>query len=143
METKLQYPSNQAVCLRESSILYTNDTMNYYLKQLSEISNESDEVTSNKTVFFIVMTLCVLGLVFFIFKIFCTSTHSRKPLFPSYRLREWTRRHTYHQPTATNEPNNDNIIWTHNRPNPENIELQTTPSKEATATYPSFSAINY
>ena len=91
----------------------------------------------------IVMTLCVIGLLFFVFKIFCTSTHSKKPLFPSYRLREWTGRHTYQHPMAINEPNNDNIIRTQNRPTPENIELQTTSPKEPTSLYPSFSAVNY
>ena len=87
------------------------------------------------------MTLCVLGVLFFMFKLFGTSTHSIKPLFPSYRLRERTRRAVYHQPTTTNEPNYDNIIRTQKKPNPENIELQTGPNKEATM-YPSFSAIN-
>ena len=134
---------NQAVNLRQSSIKHTNETVDYYLKELSDISNKSDEVTSNNTIFIIVMTLCVIGLLFFVFKIFCTSTHSKKPLFPSYRLREWTGRHTYQHPMAINEPNNDNIIRTQNRPTPENIELQTTSPKEPTSLYPSFSAVNY
>ena len=103
---------NQAVSLKESSVLHTNKTVKYYLKKLSEISKESDEVTSNNTISIIVIILCVIGFRFFVFKIFCKSTHSRKPLFQSYRLREWTRRHTYQQPTSTNKPNNDNIIGT-------------------------------
>ena len=36
---------NQAVSLRESSILHTNDTVDDYLKQLSDISKQTDEVT--------------------------------------------------------------------------------------------------
>ena len=77
-----------------------------------------------------------------IFTICFTSTHSKKPLFPSYRLGEWSINNTYHQPTATNKPNNDNIIRAEKKPNPENIELQTTPMKEVTM-YPSFSTVSF
>ena len=34
------------------------------------------------------------------FKIFCTLTHKRKPLFPSYRMREWTNSRRHISPTA-------------------------------------------
>ena len=50
---------------------------------------------------YVIISACVLGLLFFIFKIFCTSTHSRKPLFPSYRMREWTRRHRFLDPIGS------------------------------------------
>ena len=48
-----------------------------------------------------IIRACVIGLLFFVFKIFCTSTHSRKLLFPSCRMREWTNRNNYLAPLGT------------------------------------------
>ena len=136
---------NQAVKIRQNNIKNTNDTVKFYLEQLSAISKETDSVTSSNTVFIIVVTLCVVGCLFFVFKLCFTSTHSNKPLFPSYRPREWTRRRRHLEPLSINMPNEDNIIRTTRKPTPtpETIELQTPPVVKDSNMYPSFSAVGY
>ena len=121
--------------LKESNIKNTNNTVKLYLDKLSEINKETNS-DLNKHYLPHVMTLCDWHIIFRV------QTHSRKPLFLSYRLREWTRKNMYHQPTKTNEPNNENIIMTQKKPNSEDIKLQTAPNKGPTI-YPSFSAVNY
>ena len=37
-------------------------------------------------VFYVVISACMFGLLFFCFKIFCTSTHSHKPLIQNERV---------------------------------------------------------
>ena len=76
---------NQAVTLIESNIKHTNDAVKLNLEKLSDISEETDTVTSTNTIFIIVMTLCVLG--FFVFKIFCISTHSKKAFVPIMQIK--------------------------------------------------------
>jgi hypothetical protein len=137
---------NQAVKIRQSNIKHTNDTVSFYLDQLSAISNETDSVTSTNTVFIIVMTLCVVGSLFCVFKMCFTSNHTRRPLFPTYRPREWTRRQRHLDPISINMPNDDNIIRTQ-RPTPETVELQTqtptAPTVKDNHLYPSYSAVGY
>ena len=98
---------------QRQNIHHTNDTVQFYLQKLSDIRKETDSVISTNTVFIIVMTVCAIVILCCIFKLCFTSTHTKKPTFRSYRLKEWTRQvHHYHQ---INEPNNDNIIRTQAR----------------------------
>ena len=129
---------NQAVTIRDKNMQHINDTAQFYLQKLSDIRKETDSVISTNTVFIIVMTVCAIVFLCCIFKLCFTSTHTKKPTFRSYRLKEWTRQvHHYHQ---INEPNNGNIIRTQARkPNPEDIELQATLQQKP----PQFTRVSY
>ena len=72
---------------------------------LNDIKTAGEQIEENiahpNLIFILVMSACGLALLFFCCKIFCTSTHSRKPLFPSYRMREWTNRQRHLEPIGT------------------------------------------
>ena len=70
------------------------------------------------------MTLCVIDLLFCVIKLCFTSTYLKKPLFPSYRLREWAINNMYYRPKTTNEPLNEKHLNTQKKPNQDNIELK-------------------
>ena len=73
-----------------------------YLDDIKKGEEELEENIAHPNILlYVIISACVLGLLFFIFKIFCTSTHSRKPLFPSYRMREWTKRHRFLDPIGS------------------------------------------
>ena len=73
-----------------------------YLDDIKTAGGQIEEnIAHPNLIFYLVMSACALALLFFCFKIFCTSTHSRKPLFPSYRMREWTNRQRHLEPIGT------------------------------------------
>ena len=63
-------------------------SMDSYLDDIKNGGTQYEENIAHPNVLlYCIITACVIGFLFFVFKIFCTSTHSRKPLFPSYRMR--------------------------------------------------------
>ena len=73
-----------------------------YIKDIKNAEVKYEENTAHpNTILYVIIAVCVAGLLFFVFKLFCTSSHSRKPLFPSYRMREWTNRRRHLDPIGT------------------------------------------
>jgi hypothetical protein len=69
-----------------------------YLQDIKQLTIEEDSnITHPNTTLIIVIIICCSGLVFFLFKLLCTSNHRNKPLFPTYRMREWSNRRLRHQ----------------------------------------------
>ena len=71
-----------------------NKTVQEYFDDLENIRlSENKPVTSVDNVFIIVLTLIGLQSCYCMFKICFTPSHSIKPLFPTYKPREWTKRY--------------------------------------------------
>ena len=66
-------------------------TVTQYLEDIKQVAKEEDSnIAHPDTNLIIVIIICCCGLVFFIFKLLCTSNHRNKPLFPAHRMREWS-----------------------------------------------------
>jgi hypothetical protein len=70
-----------------------NKTVEQDFKDLKNIKLDEDKpLTSIDNVFITVLTFVSIATCYLLFKICFTSSHSIKPLFPTYQPREWTKR---------------------------------------------------
>jgi hypothetical protein len=65
-----------------------NKTVQDYLKDLENIKN----LTPTYNVFRIVLIVIAVQFCYFMLKIFFTTSHNIKPLFPAYKTKESTKR---------------------------------------------------
>jgi hypothetical protein len=84
---------NEAVARATANSKFGNKTVEQYFKDLENIRlDESKPITSIDNVFITVLTFVSIATCYLLFKICFTSSHSIKPLFPTFRPREWTKR---------------------------------------------------
>ena len=84
---------NEAVAQAIARSKSGNKTIEQYSQELENIKlDENKPLTSVDNVFITVLTFVSIATCYLLFKICFTSSHSIKPLFPSYRLREWTNK---------------------------------------------------
>ena len=85
---------NEAVATAMANSKSGNKTVQEYFDDLENIRlSDNTPVTSVDNVFIIVLTLIGLQSCYCMFKICFTPSHSIKPLFPTYKPREWTKRY--------------------------------------------------
>ena len=83
---------NEAVATATANSKFGNKTIEQYFKDLENIRlDETKPITSIDNVFITVLVFVSLATCYLLFKVCFTSSHSIKPLFPSYRPREWTK----------------------------------------------------
>ena len=84
---------NEAVARATARSKHGNKTVEQYFQDLENIKlDENKPLTSVDNVFITVLTFVSIATCYLLFKICFTSSHSIKPLIPSYRLREWTNK---------------------------------------------------
>ncbi len=84
---------NEAVALAIARSKSGNKTVQEYFNDLENIKqDEFKPLTSVDNVFITVLTFVSIATCYLLFKMCFTSSHNIKPLFPSYRLREWTNK---------------------------------------------------
>jgi hypothetical protein len=84
---------NEAVAKAMARSKSGNKTVEQYFKELENIKLDEDKpMTSIDNVFITVLAFVSIATYYLLFKICFTSSHSIKPLFPSYRPMEWTKR---------------------------------------------------
>jgi hypothetical protein len=84
---------NEAVASALANNKSGNKTIEQYFKDLENIRLEGAKpMTSIDNVFIIVLTFVSIATCYLLFKICFTSSHSIKPLFPTFKPREWTKR---------------------------------------------------
>ena len=83
---------NAAVASALANSKASNKTVEEYFEDLESIRlSDSKPITSIDNVFITVLTFVAIATSYCLFKICFTPSHSIKPLFPSYRPREWTK----------------------------------------------------
>jgi hypothetical protein len=84
---------NEAVATAMANSKTGNKTVEQYFKELENIRlDENKPITSLDNVFITVLAFVLIATCYLLFKICLTSSHSIKPLFPTFRPREWTKR---------------------------------------------------
>jgi hypothetical protein len=83
---------NEAVATAMARSKSGNKTVEKYFKDLEKIKLENKPITTVDNVFIPVLTFVSIATCYLLFKICFTSSHSIKPLFPTFRPREWTKR---------------------------------------------------
>jgi hypothetical protein len=84
---------NEAVATALAESKSSDKTVEQYLKDLENIRLDGTQsIKSVDNVFVTVLTFVSIATCYLLFKICFTSSHSIKPLFPTFRPREWTKR---------------------------------------------------
>jgi hypothetical protein len=84
---------NKAVATAIANSKSGNKTVEQYFKELENIRlDENKPITSIDNVFITVLAFVSIATCYLLFKNCFTSSHSIKPLFPTIRPREWTKR---------------------------------------------------
>ena len=118
-----------------------NKTVQEYFDDLKNIRlSDNTPVTSVDNVFIIVLTLIGLQSCYCMFKICFTPSHSIKPLFPTYKPREWTKRYRseYRQNTS-----HEMAPLRHEKEVENNINLQKTSLSETPVTEANFHNVKF
>jgi hypothetical protein len=83
---------NKAVAEATAKIQGDNKTVQDNFKDLDNIKNSETHITSTNYVLKIVLTSIAIQSCYYMFKICFTESHNIKPLFPTYKAREQTKR---------------------------------------------------
>ena len=94
-------PKSNIASRNFARIKFSNLWTHIWMTSKMREHNMKKKIVHPNILLYCIITACVIGLLFFVFKIFCTLTHSRKSLFPSCRMREWTNRDNYLAPLGT------------------------------------------
>jgi hypothetical protein len=84
---------NSAVAVALMNSKSANKTVDNYFNELENIRlNDTKPTTSVDNMQIIVLTLFTIQSCYCMFKICFTPSHSSKPLFPTYKPRDWSKR---------------------------------------------------